>query len=183
MRLCGQAPLSPYPPGAPLTDRQIEVMAPAIHETYTALDLKTGSLKKGDEKSFDQLDTFLKDSNRAAAARMLTILNLIGLRLTKGSASPAEESAVRAQLEYSLEALAEAEHDAWMDWHFARGWRYGRETNRAQQIHQCLRPYTQLAKVDTDKDRDAIRHYPDFARTAGLKIIFPAATTATPARR
>ncbi len=41
-----------------------------------------------------------------------------------------------------------------------------------RQLHNCLRPYLQLPLVETGKDRDAIRHYPDVGRAAEMKIVF-----------
>jgi hypothetical protein len=173
LKLCTQAPAPPYRPHDPLSGVQIELMASAIHKTYRRLGRKAGRLKKENDRSFSELSDFFKDSNRAAAARMLEILGLVGLRRAKGHASPAEEDLVRTQLEYSLEALAEAEHDGWMAWHFARGWRYGPRRDDQQRLHNCLRPFAELPKREADKDRETIRHYPDFAATAHMKIVFP----------
>jgi hypothetical protein len=103
---------------------------------------------------------------------MLEILGLVGLRLGKGTASPEEQEMVRAKLEYSLETLAEAEHDGSMAWHFARGWRYAPKRDDSQRLHNCLLPYTQLPKVEANKDRHTIRKYPQFARKAGMKVVF-----------
>ena len=172
MRLCDEAPLPPYEPGDPLTQRQVGAIAPAIHETWRTLGRKTGWLKKESDKDFADLSDFLKDSNRAAAERMLENLGLVNLRLAEGVATAAEEEFIRAQLEYALETLAEAEHDGWTEWHLARGWRYAPSRDDENRLHPCLLPFRQLPKVDVDKDRDAVRHYPDFARAAGMKIVF-----------
>jgi hypothetical protein len=171
VELCSNAPPLPYASHDPFTEQQIDIIAPAIHETFRERGRKRGGLKEAVDKEFGALDDFYKESNRAAAGRMLEILNLVGLQLVDGLATATEEAAIRSLLEYSLAALAEAEHDMWMEWHLARDWRYGAKTDTAKRIHQCLRPFTQLPKVETDKDRDAIRHYPDFARRAGLKIV------------
>ena len=119
----------------------------------------------------DLLSPFLQGSNRAAAARLLEILGLIGLKLERGTASAEDDDAVRAEIEASLETLAEAEHDGWMRWHLDQGWRYAPKRDDAQKLHNCLKPYSQLSKTETDKDRATIRRYPDFARRAGTKIV------------
>jgi hypothetical protein len=168
--LCARAPSPPHPPGDPLTDRQIAVVAPAIHETYRELGRREGWLKPELDADFDDLPDFYKDSNRAAAERMLSILGLVGLRLEPGLAAPQDEQALRDELEYFIEALAEAEHDGWMQWHLAQGWRYGPEKNQEKRVHHCLRPFVLLPKREADKDRDTVRHYSDFARMAGMKI-------------
>lgn len=169
--LCAEAPTSPYPPGDSLTDQQVTAVAPAIHETYRALGRREGWLDPALDADYDDLPDFYQRSNRAAAERMLSILGLVGLRLDPGEATAEEERALRDELEYFMEALAEAEHDGWMQWHLAQGWRHGPEKDADKKEHPCLEPFISLPKLETDKDRDTIRHYPDFARTAGMKIV------------
>lgn len=154
-----------------LTRPQVEVIAPAIHETFNALGRKAGWLQKKDEKAFVDLSDFFQESNRAAASRMLDNLSLIGCQLVTGIADAVEEQSIRDRLEYRIEALAEAEHDGWMDWHLSRGWKHGPKKSETDKTHPCLRPFTQLPNGEADKDRDAVRHYPDFARAAGMKIV------------
>jgi len=175
--LCAEAILPPRSTSDPLTQRQIEAIAPAIHETWRALGRKGGWLKKDSDKDFQKLSDFLKESNRAAAARLLENLGLVNLRLVRGVATAADETAVRTQLEYVLETLAEAEHDGWMEWHLTRGWRYAAERDDSKLLHNCFLPFRDLKKPDVDKDRDAIRHYPDFARAARMKIVFADSST------
>jgi len=154
-----------------LAKKTIEVMAPAIHETWRELGRKGGWLTTENDVDFSDLDDFKKQSNRAAAARMLDNLQVVGLRLEEVVASDAQEQRVRDQLEYVLETLAEAEHNGWMEWHLAQDWRWAAKRDDGKKLHPCLKPYLQLPKVEVDKDRNAIRHYPDFAREARMKIV------------
>lgn len=170
MRLCAQAP-QPFSARSPLTMDRIKVIAPAIHETWRALAKKEGRSDAND-KPFGQLSEHMQASNRAAALRMMEILDLAGLRLVKGTATAKEEQLVRQHIEYRLEAMAEAEHEGWMAWHLDRGWRPGPVKDEEKRTHPCLRPLRQLKKVESDKDRDSVRHYPEYAREAGLKIDF-----------
>jgi hypothetical protein len=103
---------------------------------------------------------------------MLQLLALVGLTLEKGTATIELENGVRAHLEYYLAVLAEAEHDGWMTWHMAQGWCYATVRDDVAKQHNCLVPYTKLSDKDKGKDREAIRHYPDFARKAKMKIVF-----------
>jgi hypothetical protein len=177
LKLCSEAPV-PISPTSVMTQGRVALIAPAIHETWRALGKKGGWQKPELDVDFDQLPgngddrEFYRDSNRAAAWRMLKILDLADLQLLEGFASPEEETAIRQHMEYRVEALAEAEHEGWMAWYLSRGWRYGPKREEDRRIHNCLVPYSQLRKSDADKDRDSIRHYPDFARAAGLKIAF-----------
>lgn len=154
-----------------LTEEQIGTIAPAIHETWRALGRKSGNPNPLKDKPFTDLLPFDQDSNQAAAGRMLDNLKLVGLKVAKGLATPKAERDVRDQLEYVLETLAEAEHEGWMQFHLAHGWRWAKNRDDKKKLHPCLRPYHLLPKVDVEKDRDSVRHYPDYARLAGMKIV------------
>ncbi len=168
---CKNAP-KPFSPEAPLNRDKIKIIAPAIHETYCELEDKKDEKKPKTNKDFERLSEFFKKSNRAAATRMLKLMAIVGLTLEKGIANEEEEKAVRHYLEYYLLALADAEHEEWMKWHFSQGWHYNKDRNNEKKLHPCLLPFSKLTDTDKEKDRNAIRHYPDFARKAGMKIIF-----------
>ncbi|MBI5605951.1 MAG: hypothetical protein HY879_21665 [Deltaproteobacteria bacterium] len=169
--LCSNAPKI-FSPEARLTMEQIKQIAPAISETFRALGKKEGWSKPETDKDFGNLSPFFQESNRAAAKRMLNLLALIGLTLVEGTASAAEEDKVKQHLEYYLLALAEAEHEGWMIWHLEKGWCYNPKRDDEKKQHDCLIPFSKLSDKDKGKDRDTIRHYPDFAREAGMKIVF-----------
>jgi len=38
-------------------------------------------------------------------------------------------------------------------------------------VHNCLRPFHELRESDKDKDRNSVRHFPDFVRLAVFKIV------------
>jgi hypothetical protein len=130
-------------------DNPNETMARAIHAFYRELARKGGWSKPATDRDFDDLDDFYKNSSRAAAKRMFSILALARLDLVSGNATVEEEHAIRAHIEYRLETLAEAEHDGWMEWHFSQGWRYGSRRDDEKKLHNCLRPYLQLPPVET----------------------------------
>ncbi len=169
--LCTTAPKI-FSPEAPLTRERIDKIAPAISETYRALGKKEGWSKPQTDKDFNELSAFFQESNRAAATRMLQLLGLVGLSLSEGTASPEEEDAVRQHLEYYLLALAEAEHEGWMNWHLAQGWCYNPKRNDEKKQHDCITPFSKLSDKNKGKDVDTVRHYHEFARKAGMKIVF-----------
>jgi hypothetical protein len=45
------------------------------------------------------------------------------------------------------------------------------ESPNDRSLNHLLEAFAQLPKPDTDNDRTSIRHYPDFARKAGMKIV------------
>ena len=168
---CSSAPKL-FSPEAPLTKVQIEKIAPAIHETYCELEDKKDEKKPKTNKDFESLNEFFKNSNLAAATRMLKLMAIVGLTLENGIASEEEENSVRHYLEYYLLALADAEHEEWMEWHFSQGWHYNKDRINEKKLHPCLLPFSKLTDPDKEKDRNAIRHFPDFVRKADMKIIF-----------
>jgi hypothetical protein len=50
------------------------------------------------------------------------------------------------------------------------GWQFADVRDDKQKRHDCLRPFHELREVDKEKDRRAVKHYPDFVRLAGYKI-------------
>ena len=164
----------PFSPEAPLTKEQIEKIAPAIHETYRDLGRKEGWLKPEKDKDFNDPDLkeFFRESSRAAASRMLHLLAFISMQLVYGEASEDEEQIAKQHLEYYMLTLAEAEHEGWMKWHFKQGWHYHPDRNDEEQKHNYLLPFFKLSDKIKNIDRDSIRHYPDFARKAEMKIVF-----------
>ncbi len=43
-------------------------------------------------------------------------------------------------------------HGSWMQAYFSMGWVYGKEYNREKKIHPDLVPYSELGKLEQDKD-------------------------------
>jgi hypothetical protein len=176
MRECSQAASVSRAPGLDPAVRK--AVAVAIHETWRQLGKGQGWLEAENDVDFSALSTFYKGSNLAAADRMAKTLDLIGLIVRSGMNTGAAHEAVRLKIEYNLELLAEAEHMGWMEWHLDQGWEYApqkvkRELTQEPKVrtHPCLRPYLLLSDVDRNKDRDAIRHYQEFAIAAGMKIV------------
>ncbi len=145
-----------------------ETVAFAIHEAWRQLGL---SEARPASDPFDQLSEFLKESNRAAADRMIRALAFVGMTLQPGTNTDAERVNIRRKLEYNLELLAEFEHDGWMEWHLDQGWQQGPQKDPATKTHPCLKPYVSLSDEERNKDRNTIRHYPGFANAGDMKIV------------
>ena len=169
LAICRQSDTAP-PRAIPLSDAARETLAEAVHETWRVLGREAGWLAKGDDKDFHELGAFLKNSNLAAVDRMAGTLDLIGLALAPGDATEEEVTHTRRKIEYHLELLAEAEHNGWMVWYLDQGWQWGPVKDENKQTHPCLKPYALLPDQEKNKDRNAVRHYPDFARGARMHI-------------
>ncbi|HLZ82601.1 MAG TPA: RyR domain-containing protein [Caulobacteraceae bacterium] len=147
-----------------------EKLAPAIHEAWRAVARDQGWPPKYD-MPFDELTEAVKAANRAAARRMPEVLALVGLRLDPGLATPEEDAAVKVVLERHMETLAPAEHVGWMAHLQSEDWTFGEPRDDDARRHDCLRPFHELRSRDKEKDRVNVRHYPDFARKAGFRIV------------
>lgn len=178
MRLCRSVP--PQRPDDPLlTDRaKLEKVAKAIHDTWENLGVKEGWRKPEEVVPFSKLSGFYQDSNIAAAERIPAVLALASLKLVDGTNTPEERKRVCRKLEHNLELMAQNEHDRWMAWYLSQGWQWGKQKDPAKlteepklKTHPCLIPYAKLSDEERDKDRNSIRHYPDFADAAGMKIV------------
>lgn len=71
----------------------------------------------------------------------------------------------------TLEKLAEAVHQVWMEGKLRDGWIQGDTIDKEKKIHTCLVPYNQLSEVDKESDRDIARAIPRILDIAGYKIV------------
>jgi hypothetical protein len=143
-----------------------EAIAAAIHETWRALSRTEGwSMQAHLDRPYAELAEPDKDDNRAAARRMGDVLAVAGLALSDDPSQPA------ADLPVDLEPMAETEHDGWMAQRSQSGWTWGEPRDDAAKRHPSMRPYAELPEREKEKDRNNIRHYPEFAARAGYRIV------------
>jgi hypothetical protein len=151
-------------------------LAESIHEFYRKLAKRKGWKVKYD-MPFNKLPAEIKGDNVAAAVRISEVLSLAGLQVVlreEGATKEARETSakIKAHLEHHLEILAEAEHNGWMDHKVENGWKYGEQRVNEMKIHNCLKKYNALDLTDKEKDRDAVRNYPEIVSKAGYTIVF-----------
>lgn len=148
-----------------------EKLAPAVHDTFRQLAQEEGWKVKYD-MPFDKLPAEIKADNVAAAQRIPWILELAGLFIVpKRGRSERSDPQVKNTLEALLDVLGEEEHDLWMQFKQANGWRYGEPRNDAARIQNCLVPYRNLKEADRKKDQNSVRHFPRMVELAGFKIV------------
>ena len=143
-------------------------IAAAIHETWRALSAAQGwRMQPHLDRSYADLAEPDKEDNRAAARRMADVLSRARLTL---SSDPAAVSVPPATIEAAIEVMAAAEHKGWMAHRAANGWTHAPVRNDAAKQHPSMIEYKDLAEAEKEKDRNNVRHYPEFAARAGLKI-------------
>jgi hypothetical protein len=146
----------------------IEAVAAAIHETWRALSHRHGwSMQQHLDRPYAELADADKDDNRAAARRMGDVLGVAGLRLSN---DPAAQPMPEGALESGIDTMAEAEHNGWMSQRLRNGWSWALARDDAAKQHPSIRPYHELSEKEKEKDRDSVRHYPEFAARAGYRI-------------
>ena len=144
----------------------IDTIAATIHETWRDLSRAEGQAMPAHlDRPFVSLAEADKDNNRAAARRMTAVLAVAGLTMTGDVTQPA------AAVETALEQMAEAEHEGWMAHRAAHGWTHGVTRDDNAKKHPSMVPYAELPETEKEKDRNNVRHYPEFAARAGLRIV------------
>ncbi|HET8987536.1 MAG TPA: RyR domain-containing protein [Humibacillus sp.] len=158
-----------------------EELAPAVHGFYrTAVEGQSLPY----DREFEALPEGVKADNIAAAARIPRVLALVGLVIVSHDhPSTLSDETLTRLIDSNLELLAEAEHDGWMEQRYRDGWMHGAVRDDATKTHPCLVRYAILSEEDKEKDRNAVRHYPDVVTLSGHKIVEAGCETRTPAQR
>jgi hypothetical protein len=148
-----------------------EALAPAVHEFYRQLCREHGWSVPYDMDYADLLDD-VKADNIAAAARIPRVLALVGLAVvSEERPSTLPRAKVLSIMEANMELLAECEHDGWREQKERDGWSYTPVRDDQARQHPCLVQYATLSEEEKEKDRNAVRHYPDIVELAGCKIV------------
>jgi len=155
-----------------IADRDLEFkalagkLAPAVHEYYRDLYPSPPT-----DMPFDELPPNYKADNVAAAMRIPMVLALADLHVVLKSPKSRDTSAsIKDRIKANLDLLAEAEHDGWMAYKLANGWRYGPQRDDEQRIHHLLLPFAALPEREKDKDRNAVTNYPEIVKIVDYKI-------------
>jgi len=160
-----------------------EELAPAVHQFFRALCDKEGWPITYD-MDYADLPDGVKADNIAAAARIPRVLALVGLAVvSKDHPSTLPQAKVLSIIEANMELLAECEHDGWMEQKYRDGWSHSLVRDDEAKKHPCLVQYATLSEEDKEKDRNAVRHYPDIVALAGYKIVEAGSPMRPAARR
>ena len=154
---------------------EIEDLAKAIHAHWLDAAADPDRPRSSTyDMEWNNLTEAGKETNRAAARRIPSVLALVGLGVTKAAAPKAPARVVLdAHLERNIERLAEAEHDGWQDFLKRNGWRYDKVRDDKKRLHDLLVPYAALpSEAAKEKDRSQVRLYPDLAARAGFRIVW-----------
>ena len=116
-----------------LIDGERDKRAKATHDIY---------LKQNEISSWDNLDYFLKESNRSSADHIKIKQKFLALDRS----------------DEAKELLAECEHNRWNAFYFLQGFNYNQEKNLAKRQHPCLVEYAQLSHEIQEYDREMVKN-------------------------
>jgi rubredoxin len=71
----------------------------------------------------------------------------------------------------TVEMLAEAEHERWMQSMLDDGWSYAPDADPEKKQNVCLLPWSELPEEEKEKDRDLVRGIPNVLAQAGYTIV------------
>ncbi|HVM72678.1 MAG TPA: RyR domain-containing protein [Anaerolineales bacterium] len=160
-----------------MNGQTLESLAEAAHEAYCEgmkeRGYKYGPIKSDELKtrpalvSYSDLPEHLKESNRRNVRDIPAKLAVAGYIMI-----PARSNERPFNFpEGSLEELAEAEHERWMQSLFDDGWAYAPITDEPNKKHECLVPWKELPDSEKKKDIDLVRGIPAILAKAGYAIV------------
>jgi len=138
--------------------RKLDRMAMEMHERYCQSAGRP-------MPAWDELDAFMRESNRAAADHIPAKIRL--LLGTDGPIQPDDSKKAAEAFHHADDALRELcrrnEHERWMRFYSLHNWRYAPERNNAARQHPCILPYEQLSPQEREKDDYAWQMLAEFA--------------------
>jgi hypothetical protein len=163
-------------------------IAPKIHQNWMKIADKEG-WKLEFHKDYNFLPSHLKDENIAAARRIQEILNALkpiqNLKIV-----PLIEAEFYEKAEFDktikdpklMEKMAIVEHKGWVNTKLEAGWDFGKPRNDDKKLHDCIIGWKEIKKLkdgnkvilsekDKNKDKDAIKNYPDVLVAAEFVIV------------
>jgi hypothetical protein len=168
------------------THPDLETLAAAVHHRFLDEAEKSGmaaqmaanparawTIHPEIVKSYDELSSDTKASNRAAARRIPDHLALIGyvVEPQREGATENWKKPLVAAIEAHVDRLAQAEHLGWCAERRANGWTFAKERNNTLKHHPLLADWADLSPTDRDKDRSSARSIPGLLDVAGFKAV------------
>lgn len=149
----------------------LHTLAAAIHEHWRTRSRDEGwSMQRHIDRPYAELSPADQANNLAAAHRIGQVLAAAHLGMSPTGPSLAPDQ-IAARVDVAMEAMAEAEHDGWIEQRRSQGWVWGVERDDVLKRHPSMIPYARLSDSEKEKDRNNVRLYPAIVAAAGLHII------------
>jgi hypothetical protein len=154
-------------------------IAPQIHKNWMKIgDMQGWKLEY--HKDYNYLPAQMKEDNIAAARRIQKVLDALKPEYNLPIVSKKEADFYEvfdfkkiAGIPDLMEKMAIEEHKGWMETKLEAGWNFGVSRNDDKMIHNCIIGWEdeKLSEKDKNKDKDAIKNYPDVLKEAGFVIV------------
>jgi hypothetical protein len=142
-------------------------MGQAIHEEYCLEQKASGSLTEAAKTSWDDLSEELRESNRAQADHIFTKSKAIGRWVDAMVGWGPDPDPLTP---YEVHKLSRMEHERWCQEKVAKGWRYGKERDDAQRVHDDLVPWEGLTPLAKFKDIATVKKIPRTLARVDLRL-------------
>jgi len=152
----------------------VELMAKVRHEDYVRRERAGGSTQQDNPSlvEWERLPDSLKESNRRFAECVAAVMTELGGAVVPLT-GPASDDGLGVDAA-TLDRLARAEHERWMEALGRDGWRPTTGSKDAQRkVHPLLVPWDELGEEEREKDRDAFRALPHMLARVGCAIVMP----------
>jgi ppGpp synthetase/RelA/SpoT-type nucleotidyltranferase len=142
-------------------------IARAIHAAYREEQSHRAIDSDPSLAEWDQLLTYLQESNFQQADQILEKLQQIGCSV-KQAEDPEGDSFVFTESE--VETMSEMEHGRWVIERFRDGWRWGEERDVLKKVSPYIVPWSKLPEEVKEWDRQTVRKIPKYLDAVGLGI-------------
>ena len=157
-----------------LTTKQVEPAARSVHEQFRE-DNKANAEKH--DKSvlpWEKLPEPYKDSNRHQVRFATLILDAVGYAVVPaglGEVLDPDHPPLPAGFEAKVKTMAELEHGRFCAERLVDGWRYAPKKDLEHKLNATIVPWAKLPPNIKEFDFIAVRNFPWWLATAGLKIV------------
>jgi hypothetical protein len=116
-------------------------------------------------RRWEQLEDQYIEANWRYAAEVIRSLRVVGLGI-RVSGKPS----IQVFSDGEVEVLAELEHESWCRERESNGWTFGKVTDSAKKIHNCLVPWSRLPEQFRKYDRHVALTFPELLAQAGYEL-------------
>jgi voltage-gated potassium channel Kch len=146
----------------------IDVLAQAFHAGYLAGERARGASASENSSAvpWKDLPEERRQSNRQQAAGMYQVLSRGGFALVRA----VDWQPPIVFTEEEVERLAPLEHERWVRYRQAQGWRYGPAKDDQQRLNPALVPFGRLDPANQERTRAGVRRMPLVLAYHGFRV-------------
>ncbi len=163
-----------YSPGIRFPGKGVEQAARMVHEQFRQENSDSPSKHDVSVLSWEKLPEEYRNSNRRQVIFARVILEAAGFDVVpadKNEKLDPKNPPVPDGFSKKITEMARLEHGRFCAERLVEGWRYAPQKNLKRKFSPYLVPWEQLDKKTKKLDADAVRNFPGWLASAGLKIV------------